>query len=200
MDVSGRYLLGKIGILGFLIFILASSVVEAASNQQIVYQGRILKPDGSPEDSNSVAFTLSIYSSGTEKCLLYSEKQTLNMSDSVGAFTLNVGNGTRTDGGSYTFNQAFINAGTLSGLTCAIGTTYSPAASDDRVMYVSFNDGSGLVKLGPQAIKSVPFALQAGQIGGYGITNLVRISGIGSMQTLAPGQVDQIAALPAIGT
>ncbi len=59
----------------------------AGSNQAMIYQGRILRPDGTPINSGNINFTVSVYSPSPSKCLLYSETQTVNMTDSQGMFS-----------------------------------------------------------------------------------------------------------------
>ncbi len=119
------------------------------------------------------------------------------MADSLGTFALTVGAGTRTDGRSHTFKQVLINAGTLTGLACASGTTYTPGSSDDRNLSVSFDDAGTVVNLAAVAIKSVPFAMQADQVSGYGIMNLAKISGLGTATSITGTQFDFLANLAA---
>ena len=78
----------------------------AGSNNGLVYHGRILKPDGTPLEDSAVTYTLKIYGRsgkyfdgaglqlGAERCLLYQETHVKNMSTSMGAFELIVGEGT----------------------------------------------------------------------------------------------------------
>jgi hypothetical protein len=177
-------------------FFMLAPVAIAGSSQGIAYTGRILRPDGTPANSGSITFTLKLMDAANN-CRLWSETQTMNMTDTAGTFSLVIGAGTRTDGGSQTLKQVFTNAGTLSGLSCNSGTTYTPAAGDDRNLAVSFDDAGTAVSLATVAIKSVPFALQADQVSGYGIMNLAKISGLGSANTMTGTQFDFLTNLAA---
>lgn len=164
-----------------LILVSFSSITAFAGDfNAFSYNGKITKPDGSALTSTNVVFTLSVYSPSPGSCLLYSETHTVNMAGSNGSFALAVGTGTRTDSGSHTFLRAFANLGTISSLTCASGTSYSPALTDDRSFVVQINDGGTLINLDPQTIRSVPYAMQAEQISGYSASNLVRVNGTAS--------------------
>jgi hypothetical protein len=180
----------------FVLSLLCSASAVAGSSQGITYTGRILRADGTPANSGSITFTLKVMDA-SNNCRLWSETQTVNMTDTMGTFALVVGAGTRTDGGSQTLKQVFTNAGTLAGLTCTTGTTYSPASTDDRNLAVSFDDAGTVVTLSTAAIKSVPFALQADQVSGYGIMNLAKISGAGTANSMTGTQFDFLTNLAA---
>jgi hypothetical protein len=180
----------------FLVFCLFVIEVYAGSSQGVTYVGRIIRPDGLAANSGSITFTLKIMDA-SNNCKLWSETQTVNMTDTSGTFALVVGAGTRTDGGSQTLKQVFTNAGTLSSLTCTSGTTYTPGATDDRNLSVSFDDAGTVVTLAAVAVKSVPFALQADQVSGYGIMNLAKISGVGTATTMTGTQFDFLTNLAA---
>jgi hypothetical protein len=167
----------------------------AASNQNLVYQGRVIRPDGNPIDSGNVTFSLSVYSPSSSHCLLYSETQTVAMDGSKGFFSLNLGSGTRTDGGSHSFNQVFVNNNTLSGLTCSTGSSFAAGGTDDRTLEVSLNDAGTRVALTPMTIKSVPFALQAHEIDGWNINNLVKVSSVGSATTFTTAEMANAKAI-----
>jgi hypothetical protein len=182
--------------LGALVLAFYGLLANAGSNLGVTYVGRVLRPDGNPANSGSIIFTLKLMDA-SNNCRLWSETQTVNMTDTSGTFALVIGAGTRTDGGAQTLKQVFTNAGTLTGLTCASGTTYSPSSGDDRNLVVSFDDAGTVVSLAAVAIKSVPFALQADQVSGYGIMNLAKISGIGSANTMTGTQFDFLTNLAA---
>jgi len=117
--------------------------------------------------------------------LLWGETQTVTVDK--GAFAVELGHvAHRTSGAqggaASDFKQAFINNSSLliSSATCASGNSYTPGANDDRLLFASFNDGGTTVEVSALPIKSVPFALQAQEIGGYGLANLMKISGAGS--------------------
>lgn len=155
--------------------VFAQAPLTATGNQSLVYQGRIVRPDGSVPNSGMINFTLSVYSPAPGNCLLYSETQSIDMTGSLGMFNLKLGEGTRTDGGTHPYLSIFVNGSTLTGLACSTGNSYAAAASDERKLRVTFNDGGNVVNLSAVAIKSVPFALQAHQIDGWGLNNLVKV-------------------------
>src|SRR5688500_9729116 len=125
-DFPKNHDLRVVAILFFAVLALVSTFSfssYAASNESLVYQGRIVRPDGTVPSSGSITFTLAVYSPSPAKCLLYSESQTLNMTGANGMFSLALGEGNRSDGVAHPFKQIFVNGGTLSGLTCASGAT-----------------------------------------------------------------------------
>lgn len=156
----------------------------------ISYNGRIMKPDGKPLEESSVAFTVSIYSSEPEKCLLYQEKQIIDMTGSGGLFAISVGSGkgvkTAADPGidvdllfsnntDYTFTKVIYPK-----LTCEVGNSYQPQLLDQRMVAVSFNDGkgSGEQTLPASEISFVPMALNANnaqKLNGYAADKFLRV-------------------------
>ncbi len=178
------------------IFAMIPKILWAGTYVGFAINGNIARPSGEAVNSGVVAFSLKVLDP-SNNCLLWSEVQNFNMTNSDGAFSLIFGAGTRTDGGSHTLKQVFTNAGTLGSLSCTSGSTYSPTANEDRNLSIIFNDGGTVVSLSPMSIKSAPFAMQADQVSGYGILNLAKISGAGSVTTLTPYQFDFLAALAA---
>lgn len=166
----------------FAISALSGVTSYAETNQLITYHGRILRPDGTPLEGN-ISFTVKIYSPSPSSCLLWAESQTLPMMGTSGAFSLQIGrNDNRlagaNGGGAGSFNQAFLNnpAMTINSTSCENGTSYTPNLTDDRNMSVSFVDRGTQVKVVDLPIKSVPFAMQAEQIGGYSVNYLFKIA------------------------
>jgi hypothetical protein len=128
---------------GFAILCLFISA-KALASPTFTLQGRLLKPDGNPEISNSVSFRIRIKSPGTESCILYDETQTKDMSTSAGLFSiaLNDGTGVRNDPNSFSFPSLFSNgfAFSIAGTLCAAGSgtiTYTPSLWDERKIQVS---------------------------------------------------------------
>ena len=159
----------------FLLFLFGFSlpVVSAlASPQSFTLQGQIIKPDDTVLDAASVDYTVQIFTSDGNECLLYEEAfNSVNMSNSNGLFALEVGKGTRTAGsfhGESTLAQIFDNASVaLTGLTCGTGSTYTPGATDQRQVRITFNDGSGAVTITQDhKVNSVPYAQYANSVGG----------------------------------
>lgn len=165
------------------------------SNQYLSYSGKIINPKGQALESSQVQAIVSIYSSGSEKCLLFQEQHNLNMSNSKGVFALQIGAGARLDNGTHAFMKSFTNAGTLSNLSCASGSSYTPANGEDRLLEVQFSENSSPAGTVSMRIKSIPFAMQAQEISGYGIMNLAKISGSGSASTISSGAWNKIVSL-----
>ena len=110
-----------------------------------------------PENSSSVIFTYQILA--PSGCILWQETSSaINMANSSGAFTTQIGGGVNTAAGGLSWSQVFQNGvalggGGLTGTGCT--GTYNGGATDDRTMYVTVNDGSGNQTIGPLAVKSV---------------------------------------------
>lgn len=156
----------------------------------ISYNGRILSPDGKPLEESSVAFTISIFSPEPEKCLLYQEKQIIDMSGSGGLFAISVGSGKgvkTSDDPNIDMDLIFANNTDLvlntvkyPKLKCALGSEYRPGLLDLRVVAVTFNDGkgSGDQTLPGNDISYVPMALNsnnAQKFNGYTSDKFVRV-------------------------
>lgn len=149
---------------------------------KLTYSGRILKPDNTPLEASSVQFVVQIKSAGADQCLLYKEIHTIPMANSEGIFSLKVGAGTRgltetTEDGGNNIEKIFANTGSLNLPTCAGNApgTFTPNVGDGRILEVTFNDGTGVESLGQQEINHVPMALEAAQVSGYGVDQLLRV-------------------------
>jgi trimeric autotransporter adhesin len=157
-----------------------SGSISLATPLDLTYQGRIVNPSGVPLDSQNVQFTVKIVSPGIEACTLYEELHTLNFQNSDGLFSIRVGAGTRTtDDPGLSLDRVFTNTGVRSGLShCAPGySSYTPVGTHSRRMYVSFNDGGGVVSFGtPYEIRAVPYALETRAIAGFTAENLCRVA------------------------
>src|SRR5690606_816981 len=86
----------------------------AFADPHLTLQGRILRPDGVTPVTANLTFRVQIYSPAPNNCLLYEETNSFNTSTTNGAFTLNVGTGTRpgaaVDGG-FDLEKVFSNTG-----------------------------------------------------------------------------------------
>ena len=138
------------------IFLAPIFWAQAGSINPITYQGRILKPDGTPlETSTNFRFVIR----SPDNCILWQEDQVIDLTNSLGAVSALVGNGANTAAGSHTFADVFNNSRTLTGLSgCDVGTDFVPGLNDDRTLHVSFNDGTGSQSIPTLTVKSVPFS------------------------------------------
>lgn len=183
----------------FRTLVLASAVCgfslgANALNSGVTYQGRILKPDGTPVSGASTQFKLQLRTPDSQNCLMYEEIQSLDLRNSNGAFslTLNDGSGSRTDLTGLTLDQVFANHGTqtFSLVTCSVGPgSYAPGPADGRSLVVLFKDETMATwePMSAQRINFVPFAFEAKQVAGFTINNLVRVAEAdGTLDTVSP--------------
>jgi hypothetical protein len=142
----------------FLILLLAVSINALASPDSFVYQGRIVKPDGTALEYNNVSFAFA-FTNASGNCVLYREqKDNVDMQGSGGVFDVPIGSGTRLfpTGPSADIRDAFKNAVAL---PCEGGGTYTPAETEVRLLKVQFHDGVGWNAITPYStIRSVPFS------------------------------------------
>ena len=174
--------------------------MESYSTPRVMtLSGRILKPGGEPLESNSVQFD--VYVLSPIGCLLYHERFSgVNMENSRGLYNLRLGESPtrRVDNfqdsltlARVTLEQVFNNnrIATLEADCTGVNadTTYSPGPTDDRIVRLSFNDGSGtgtIVADQPMVVGSVPYALSAQKLGGLQASDVLTvgsnvISGVG---------------------
>lgn len=197
--------------MGFLMIGLSASFAQAQAtrplsvqtNESIVYHGKLVKPDGKVVEG-SVNVTVEIFSPEPELCLLWKETQTVTTVK--GAFALELGHnhnrvssgpGSAYDGAS-SFRDVFLNASTapVTSSECASGhSSYTPAPNDDRLMTATFDVGETVVSADSIPIKSVPFAKQAAEVGGFGPNNLMKISDGGSTIQFTPAEVQSLKDL-----
>jgi len=180
----------QIAFFGIFVMILVSAQVALAQvarssdvkeNRAFIYYGKIVRPDNkTPTGSASV--TIKIYSPDPELCLLWAETQTIELIN--GGFAAEIGHLSHrisgiNGGAAQDFKQVFLNNPGLNinSAQCAAGNSYSPRVADDRLMTAIFTEGSNTFEVASLPIKSVPFALQAEEISGYGINNLMKVNG-----------------------
>ena len=165
----------------FLLLFLGSFSF-ASTNSGITYHGRIVKPDGAPLEGANVQFRLQIRTPDASNCLMYEERQTKDMRNSSGIFsiTINDGTGDRIDTSGYTLDQIFANRGSFSFdlSACNSGSgIYIPNSSDGRRFQVYFRDEtmSDWMPMPAMNINFVPMAIEAKQVGGFTARHLLRV-------------------------
>ena len=181
------------------------SGVTWASNSGVTYQGRILKPDGSPLSGANTQFKLQLRTPDSQNCLMYEEVQSLDLRNSNGAFslTINDGNGARTDTTGLALDQVFANRGTstFSLATCSAGPgSYTPNPADGRNLVVLFKDETmaAYEPMPAQKINFVPFAFETKQIAGLTPESLVRVADgatLGNVSPLSNANYTELLAL-----
>ncbi|WP_413585259.1 beta strand repeat-containing protein [Bdellovibrio sp. HCB274] len=156
MRIGKKILSGT--LLGGLFFTVTLAL---ASPQKLTYQGRIIDSLGNPLNYNDVSFRFQVTSTdGT--CVLYSEeRQHVNMQNSEGVFDIAIGDGTvlYAVGGANKLSDSFINGVSY---FCHGGGTWNATSTSERLLKVSFHDGTGWQEISPSStIRSVPFAMTA---------------------------------------
>lgn len=178
------------------VYAQANRAAAVKQNRALIYHGKLVRPDGRVPQG-TLPVTITILSPDPKLCVLW--KETQNVALDNGAFAMEIGHSVNRVGGAVTeFKNAFVNNPSAAPLvaTCKDGSTsYTPGATDDRLLSAAFSDGSEIVEVSGMPIKSVPYALHAEELAGFGIANLVKISGAGSGVTLTPLQIDELQAM-----
>lgn len=175
----------------------------------ITFHGRILDNLDRPVESSSVTFRIQVFSPNPNKCLLYEEVRTISMVGSNGVFVIPIGDGvgsrTTADPG-IVLERVFANDPNITfnttntpKLVCNSSTSYSPQVLDQRQLFVSFDDNSGL---GEQAlpimdINFVPLAVNAydaQNIGGTPANSVLRLTS-GTATPLTPANYTELLNL-----
>ncbi|MGE3760363.1 MAG: hypothetical protein AB7H97_21540, partial [Pseudobdellovibrionaceae bacterium] len=181
----------------FLVLItilIMSAQTGASSPEGLTFQGRIIKPNGTPLDATNVTLNVKILSP-SDDCILLEENHTVPMSDTAGVFSVVIGAGSRT-GADKGFNllQVFKNSGNLTGLSCVTsGTTlYSAQSGHPRRVRITFNDGTETVTLNSDFIvRSVPYATIADSIQGKSPSDFMQVNTTGT-KVLSQANLEQI--------
>jgi hypothetical protein len=175
-------------LLAVSLFMLMAQQTFAASG--ITYTGRILDSNNAPVVSSDVKFTVTVYDA-LGQCWLYTEQRQLDLSNSAGTFSFDIGsndsslvassasfNGSTT--GPQNLSDVFSNTKSFSGLGAAnsCSGTYTPNPSDltaGRVLAIFFSVAGGPAQALPTLkLNPVP---SAQTVGGYGTGELLRVGG-----------------------
>ena len=194
--------------------LIFASVSALATPRVMTLSGRILKPGGEPLESTSVQFD--VYVLSPSGCLLYHEQFVgVNMQDSRGLYNLRLGENLANRIDSFqdsltmtlvTLDEVFNNnriaalEADCTGTASPGDTTYSPGSTDNRIVRMSFNDGSGagtIVADQPMTVGSVPYALSAQRLGGLQSTDVLTvgsnlISGVGAGAALDQARLENV--------
>jgi|GEM_PF-3511892 len=174
-----------------IVVLWVGASLALAAPDSFVLQGQIIKPNGEALENSSVNFNIKIYSPGLDNCLLFEEDfSSVNMEDSAGLFSLSIGTGTRSGSdfeGTSNLESILKNSGSLNPTTCVSGgPTYTPSLTDERLLRLTFDDGSGAVTLAQDhVIKSAPYSLYASQISGIDNNNILQANQNGAQLTQA---------------
>ncbi|MCM2352216.1 MAG: hypothetical protein NDI63_01275, partial [Pseudobdellovibrio sp.] len=165
-----------------LLLFLAPFIANAqAFGPQLTYHGRILDTANSNAPvSGSVQFLMQVVHPDVPTCVLYQETQTQNLTAADGNFTLTVNGGSSTLPAALLnpFADIFITDPTRT-INCINGGTVPGTANSRRLnVYFVPPGGSAYEPLPSQAINYVPLAIEAlnaGTIGGFGASSLLRV-------------------------
>jgi hypothetical protein len=170
----------------FLSFLLSFHWGLAAP-ESFTFQGQIIQPSGQALEGTNVQFTIELLAPGlpdNTPCVLYSEEHTLNMQNSNGVFSVEVGSGsgiTSDYAGVTTIGDALGNGVTITAVTGGC-VDYIPTLTDGRQLRLTFDDGtSGPITITQNHdIVSVPFAYSAASINGLTPADLLNRDTSGS--------------------
>ncbi len=165
-----------------LLLLLSPFIANAqAFGPQLTYHGRILDTANSNAPvSGSVQFLMQVVHPDVPTCVLYQETQTQNLTAADGNFTLTVNGGSSTLPAALLnpFADIFITDPTRT-INCINGGTVPGTANSRRLnVYFVPPGGSAYEPLPSQAINYVPLAIEAlnaGTIGGFGASSLLRV-------------------------
>lgn len=170
------------------------SLPSLAVTQAITYQGRIIKPNGMPLESESVNFVLRVIVPN-KNCALYVENQnSIPMTSGDGSFLLLLGKGTKVGNNPVALADIF-----SPNLTIPPGTTeclagYTRSVGDSYQLQVSFDDGSGGQTLAGIDMTTVPLTFETVNVGGVASESVLRVSGQ-SAPPLTSGKYTELLAL-----
>ncbi|WP_374074329.1 hypothetical protein [Bdellovibrio bacteriovorus] len=139
----------------FISFVISILFAANAQSEGYNVSGKILKPDGTPYSSSAVSFILEV-TNPASTCVLYREQIiNVDMSNTKGGFHVVLGSGTKIFPVGGQVEAVFSNEAAL---PCADATTYTPVATDERNLKISFYDGSSWQAFSQQPLKSVPLS------------------------------------------
>lgn len=121
------------------------------------------------------------------------------MSGSKGNFNLSLGGGVRNfPNSTVSLESLFSNSTTI---PCKDGSTYTPAPGDERLLRISYYDGSEWQRFAPQTLKAVPYATEArraevaAKVGNFAVESLLRISGDTNLAALTATEGAHLVSL-----
>ncbi|NUN06810.1 MAG: hypothetical protein HUU57_13735, partial [Bdellovibrio sp.] len=192
---------------GYRVFLLMLILPSLSwGGAAITYHGRILDTQKRPLENPSVLFKIRVYSPNPEKCLLYEEVRTIDMTNSGGVFVVPIGDGqgTRTTADpGLQMEKVFANNPNVTldnvntpKLVCNSGSSFTPSLLSQRHLSVSFDDNSGVGEqiLPLMDINFVPLAVNAydsQNLGGTSANSYLRLSS-GTATPLSPANFTEL--------
>jgi hypothetical protein len=194
----------KIGVL----LLSLSGALPAHAAQSLTIQGKVVDSGGQPVNGLATQFRVQILTPNANRCVLFDETHTVDLSQSNGLFSINLNNGLGTVNlpNTYSLEQAVSNgAGFLVNSTyCASGSgtlTYSPNPTDSRKVVIQFRDPATMAAfetIPEMDLNPVAYAMESRAIGGYSPSSIFRVAngGIpGAAPSFTSSQVTELQAL-----
>ena len=195
-----------------LVWSLLLGVSLAAPNfalaQSITIQGKVADSSGNAVNGASTQFRVQILTPDANKCVLYDETQTIDLSTSNGLFTINLNNGSGTVNlpNTYSLAQALSNrvGFAVNSTYCQSGSgtvTYSPAAVDNRKVVIQFRDPGSMASfetIPEMDLNPVPYAIESRSLNGYTASSLLRVENAGVPALISPLTSAQFTEMTAL--
>ncbi|RZA08958.1 MAG: hypothetical protein EOP11_03240, partial [Proteobacteria bacterium] len=208
--------LGHFKNLALLLSVVASLAIGApAFAQKLTLQGKVSDANGQPLLGATTKFRVQIYAPDpANHCVLYDETHIVDLSQSYGLFSINLGtvNPSRVSRDlptTYSIDQAISNRATLTvnGTYCSPVVpgmaTYSPAADDNRRVVIQFLDSanpSATWETIPEMdLNPVAYAMESRSVGGFPANTVLRVVGAtgnpASVPSLTSAEAAELALL-----
>ncbi|RYZ96704.1 MAG: hypothetical protein EOP11_23080, partial [Proteobacteria bacterium] len=164
-----------------------------ASAENITIQGKVTDSAGQPISGVATKFRVQIISPDANRCVLFDETHTVNLSNSYGLFSINLADstGARNLPNTYSLEESLSNRAAFNvsttycpGSSSPSTTTYMPGPSDNRKVVIQFLDpntmGTNWETIPEMDINPVAFALEARNVGGFPASSILRVVSAGA--------------------
>ncbi|RYZ95015.1 MAG: hypothetical protein EOP11_25575, partial [Proteobacteria bacterium] len=172
---------------------LAFLAPNFAQAQSLTIQGRVQNAAGTALNGANTEFRVKILTPNANRCVLFDETYVVDLSQSNGLFSINLGQGLRTanPSGNYSLEDAISNAkglpvnSTYCDPSAGPGTVaYSPNPTDNRKLVIEFKDPaagmSSFEAIPEMDMNPVAYAMEARTVGGYPSGSILRVANSGN--------------------
>jgi hypothetical protein len=177
--------------------------------QSFTVQGKVVDGSGRPLAGNATKFRVQIITPDANRCVLFDETHTIDLSATNGAFSidLNDGHGVRSAPTNFTLEQAISNrvSMNLDSNYCANNSggmiAYVPGATDNRKLVIQFRDPATMAAfdtIPEMDLNPVPYSIESRTVGGYAASSMLRVADSGvpaSIPTYSSAQFNELQAL-----
>jgi hypothetical protein len=189
---------------------LGVGLPSLARAENITVQGKVTDSSGQPITGATTQFRIQIISPDANRCVLFDETHTVNLSASYGLFSLNLadGGGVRNAPNTYSLEEALsnrvglnVNASYCPGASGTGVITYTPGARDNRKVVIQFKDPAtmtGWETIPEMDLNPVAFALEARNVGGFPATAILRVVSAGAPGTAPALTTAEVAELQSL--